>query len=44
MKLEAGAKRVVLSAANWQALGGTLQLQQFSWDAQSGLNTKGSAN
>ncbi|MDK4688482.1 translocation/assembly module TamB domain-containing protein [Kingella negevensis] len=44
MKLEAGAQRVVMSAAHWQALGGSLSLQQFVWDKQSGLTTKGSAN
>lgn len=41
MRLEAGAQRVVMSAARWQALGGTLVLDAFEWDKQNGLKTKG---
>lgn len=44
MKLEAGAQRVVMSAARWQALGGSLNLEQFVWDAKNGLTTKGHAS
>ncbi|SSY70421.1 translocation/assembly module TamB domain-containing protein [Alysiella crassa] len=43
LNLEAGAERVVLSAARWQALGGSLNLQQFVWDKKNGLTTKGRA-
>ncbi len=44
MHLEAGAARVVMSAARWQALGGSLNLDHFVWDAKSGLTSKGNAN
>lgn len=44
LKLEAGEQRVVLSPARWLALGGSLNLERFVWDKQSGLSTKGSAN
>lgn len=43
LRLEAGAQRVNLSSARWQALGGHLNLEQFSWDKQQGLTTKGRA-
>ncbi len=44
LQLEAGAQRVVLSAARWRALGGSLNLERFVWNKQSGLSTKGSAD
>ncbi|MCG7656314.1 translocation/assembly module TamB domain-containing protein [Wielerella bovis] len=44
MKLEAGAERVVMSAARWSALNGSLNLDSFVWDKQAGLTTKGNAN
>lgn len=44
LKLEAGEKRVTLSPARWQALGGSLNLERFVWDKQTGLSTKGNAN
>ncbi|URD66769.1 translocation/assembly module TamB [Conchiformibius steedae DSM 2580] len=44
MRLEAGAKRVVLGAAGWRALGGILQLEKLVWDPQHGLTTKGRAD
>ena len=44
MALEAGAERVVMSAARWAAMGGTLNLENFVWDKQNGITTKGSAN
>ena len=43
LRLEAGAKRVQLSAAHWAALGGSLRLEQLVWDAQNGLHSKGNA-
>ena len=43
MTLEAGAERVAASAANWQAMGGSLNLQHFSWDKKTGISAKGSA-
>ena len=43
MNLEAGAERVVMSAARWSAMGGSLNLEQFIWDAKNGITTKGSA-
>lgn len=43
MNLEAGAERVVLGAANWQALSGSLNLERLVWDKQAGLSTKGRA-
>ena len=43
MMLEAGAERVAASAANWQAMGGSLNLQHFSWDKKTGISAKGSA-
>ena len=44
MRLEAGAERVILSSASWQALGGSLNLDQLTWSKQAGLVTKGRAN
>ncbi|UOP04393.2 translocation/assembly module TamB domain-containing protein [Conchiformibius kuhniae] len=44
MRLEAGAQRVVLGAADWRALGGGLHLERFVWDPQQGLTTKGRAD
>lgn len=44
MQLEAGAERVAMSAARWSAMGGSLNLERFVWDAKDGLTTKGSAN
>nr|WP_314486304.1 translocation/assembly module TamB domain-containing protein [uncultured Kingella sp.] len=44
MRLEAGAERVILSSASWQALGGSLNLDQLTWSKQAGLVTKGHAN
>nr|WP_314228017.1 translocation/assembly module TamB domain-containing protein [uncultured Kingella sp.] len=44
MRLEAGAERVTLSSASWQALGGSLNLDQLTWSKQAGLVTKGRAN
>lgn len=41
MRLEAGQQRVAMSAARWQALGGSLALDTFVWDKQNGLTTKG---
>lgn len=43
MMLEAGAERVAASAANWQAMGGSLNLQHFSWDKKTGISAKGGA-
>ena len=43
LRLEAGAERISLSTARWQALGGSLNLDSFAWDKKSGLTTKGSA-
>lgn len=43
MTLEAGAERVAASAANWQAMGGSLNLQHFSWDKKTGISAKGGA-
>ncbi|MBG9075499.1 translocation/assembly module TamB domain-containing protein [Neisseria meningitidis] len=43
MTLEAGAERVAASAANWQAMGGSLNLQHFSWDRKTGISAKGGA-
>ncbi|WP_043903152.1 translocation/assembly module TamB domain-containing protein [Kingella kingae] len=44
MRLEAGAKRVSMSSARWQALGGSLAMDSFVWDAATGLTTKGNAS
>lgn len=44
MTLEAGAERVAASAANWQAMGGSLNLQHFSWDKKTGISAKGGAH
>ncbi|WP_025458219.1 translocation/assembly module TamB domain-containing protein [Neisseria polysaccharea] len=44
MMLEAGAERVAASAANWQAMGGSLNLQHFSWDKKTGISAKGGAH
>ncbi|WP_274585003.1 translocation/assembly module TamB domain-containing protein [Neisseria leonii] len=44
MQLEAGARRVAMSASRWAAMGGSLNLERFAWDAKDGLSTKGSAN
>ncbi|ENV1455399.1 translocation/assembly module TamB [Neisseria gonorrhoeae] len=43
MTLEAGAEHVAASAANWQAMGGSLNLQHFSWDRKTGISAKGGA-
>ncbi|XXQ69195.1 translocation/assembly module TamB domain-containing protein [Neisseriaceae bacterium B1] len=43
MGLEVGTERVVLGAAHWQALSGSLNLERLVWDKQAGLSTKGSA-
>lgn len=43
INVDAGSKRVAMSAARWQALGGSLNLEQFIWDKNSGLQTKGRA-
>ncbi|ENS8976715.1 translocation/assembly module TamB [Neisseria gonorrhoeae] len=43
MTLEAGAERLAASAANWQAMGGSLNLQHFSWDRKTGISAKGGA-
>ncbi len=44
MMLEAGAERVAMSTANWRAMGGSLNLQHFSWDKKSGISAKGNAH
>ncbi len=44
MALEAGAERVAMSAARWAAMGGSLNLENFVWDKQNGITTKGSAS
>ena len=44
MRLEASAEHVALSKASWQALGGSLNLDQLTWSKQTGLVTKGRAN
>lgn len=44
MRLEASAQRVAMGAARWQALGGSLNLDNFVWDKQHGLTTKGRAD
>ena len=44
MTLEAGTERVAASAANWQAMGGSLNLQHFSWDKKTGISAKGGAH
>ncbi|WP_107928446.1 translocation/assembly module TamB domain-containing protein [Neisseria animaloris] len=44
MSLEAGAERVVMSAARWAAMGGSLNLQNFIWDKKNGIITKGDAS
>ena len=44
MNLEAGAKRVAMSSAQWAAMGGRLNMNSFVWDKQNGLSSKGSAN
>ncbi|HGH6091321.1 TPA: translocation/assembly module TamB domain-containing protein [Neisseria meningitidis] len=44
MTLEAGAERVAASATNWQAMGGSLNLQHFSWDKKTGISAKGGAH
>ena len=44
MRLEASAEHVALSKASWQALGGSLNLDQLTWSKQAGLVTKGRAN
>ncbi|MDO4433631.1 MAG: translocation/assembly module TamB domain-containing protein [Alysiella sp.] len=44
MSLEAGAERVILGTARWQALSGSLNLERFSWDKRTGLTTKGRAD
>lgn len=44
MSLEAGPERVVMSAARWAAMGGSLNLQSFVWDKKNGITTKGEAS
>lgn len=44
LNLEAGAERVVIGAASWQALSGSLNLERFTWDKRTGLSTKGRGN
>ncbi|QEY26739.1 translocation/assembly module TamB domain-containing protein [Neisseria zalophi] len=44
MRLEAGSERVVMSAARWAAMGGSLNMENFVWDSRSGITTKGSAS
>lgn len=44
MRLEASQQRVAMNAARWQALGGSLVLDNFVWDKQAGLTTKGRAD
>ena len=44
MRLEASAEHVALSKASWQALGGSLNLDQLTWSKQAELVTKGRAN
>ncbi|OSI35557.1 translocation/assembly module TamB domain-containing protein [Neisseria dumasiana] len=43
MNLEAGAERVVMSAARWAAMGGSLNMENFVWDKRNGITTKGNA-
>ena len=43
IRLEAGAERVQLNDARWSAMRGSLNLQSFSWEAQRGITTRGSA-
>lgn len=43
-RLEAGAKRVALTASRWQALLGNLSLEHLIWDKQNGLTSKGRAD
>lgn len=43
MNLEAGAERVVMSAARWSAMGGSLNMENFVWDKKNGITTKGNA-
>ncbi len=43
MQLEAGSERVAMSSASWGLMGGSLSLQNFVWEAKTGLRTKGSA-
>lgn len=42
--VDAGAEHIAIGAARWQALSGSLNLDNFVWDAQNGLSTKGNAN
>lgn len=42
-RLEAGTERVMLGAARWQALSGSLNLERLVWQKQTGLSTKGNA-
>ncbi|WP_225747687.1 translocation/assembly module TamB domain-containing protein [Eikenella sp. Marseille-P7795] len=44
IQLEAGAKRVRLDNARWAAMGGSLNLQNFVWEKQTGISSKGSAD
>ena len=44
IQIEAGAKRVRLLNARWAAMGGSLNLQQFAWERQTGISSKGSAS
>lgn len=44
LNLEAGTERVVMSPAQWSAMGGRLNLQSFAWSKQAGISSKGSAN
>ena len=44
MTLEAGSEKVVLGAARWSAMGGSLNLDSFIWDKKNGITTKGRAS
>jgi translocation and assembly module TamB len=44
IQLEAGAERVNMQNAHWAALGGSLNLNNLSWDKNKGLITRGSAS
>ncbi len=44
MRLEAGAERVSMSQANWNVMGGQLNLQSMLWTAKEGVKTKGNAS
>lgn len=44
IQLEAGAERVQMTNARWAAMRGSLNLQNFVWEARRGITTKGSAS